>query len=708
MSEEKQVTLPISHFSKSSLILLLRNPLIFKLQYILGVFDFPTTMSGLAGRACHEALKVYYGGHDEVLVPADNPAEARAIAIEYGLNYLEQYPDESIRYGKTGSREAMLKRYMKGMQYYFAEEPEYTSIVLLEKKFNVNITTRYGDQLPLPITVIPDLVDEVEPGVVDVIDTKFTSSFTSHDEEDGTKIIEAMFLKHGVEAFLKKKVRNVIFREIKVTENTRENTGKPQVQDWTVPGDHEAYDIIFYNIFKDACNFIKNPDAIYLPNISDNMDGDQSWLIYSQGLINADMSDVEVMHKVRDVAVVTKKFLASRLDNVENSALLPEERVRVRLAEFGIPVVPQETQVGSSVIQYRFKVSAGVRMNTIKKHKDDIALALQAKGEIRIIAPIPGTSMIGVEVENEVRTIAKLGSYDTFVPMSLSIPIGLDMLGNVVKSSLEEMPHLLVAGTTGSGKSKFLEVVIKSLSQQLPASLLHLVLIDPKRVEFSKFHGLPHLMSPIIYEYEETLHMLYSLTVEMESRYEILQASGKSNITEFNASKRDKKKQLPFVVVVIDEFADLIFRSKEEEKPKGLSYSAWTLGDLQSMAYTRKLDITDMTKKNLIDMLIKNDDETPERKAMSMTVESLITRLAQMGRAAGIHLVIATQQPVVKVVTGIIKANFPTRISFMVTSEINSKVVLDQSGAENLVGRGDMLFLDPKVKGLQRLQGFLS
>lgn len=701
---DKTITLPVTKLSYSAMTQLLRNPIMFKFKYILNVYDGLMSVSGMVGRGCHEALKVYYGGGpDDVLVPVDRD-EAIGVAREWGLKYLEEYPDSGINFGKTGSREEMLKRYARTMDFYFKEEPEYHEIIMCEKKMDAEIKTMDGDVLPLPAVCVPDLVVRNADGTIDIIDTKFVGSYTDHDNEDYIKIIQAMFLFHVLLANNVKADR-VLFREVKTSEN---KDGTDQIRDYAIPCDHSPYHMIFYNLYRDVVKYLSN-DPVFLPNLSDPFDGEQAGLIYAQGLISSDMSDVEVMHKVRDVAFTSKKFVTSRLDNAENTHLLPEERVRIRLAEFGIPVVPQETQVGVSVTQYRFKVSSGVRMSTIKKHKDDIALALAVRGDIRILAPIPGTSMIGVEVENETRTVAKLVDYDVLEPMTLSVPIGIDLLGNIVKCYLDQMPHLLVAGTTGSGKSKFLEVLIKSLSQQLPASLLRLVLIDPKRVEFSKFHGLSHLMSPIIYEYEETLHMLYQLTVEMEKRYELLQASGKSNIAEFNDSKRNKSNCLPFIVVVVDEFADLIFRSKEEEKkPKGLAYSSWTIGDLQSMASSRKIDITDMTKKNLIDVLIKNDDETPERKAMTMTVEGLITRLAQMGRAAGIHLVIATQQPVVKVVTGIIKANFPTRISFMVTSEINSKVVLDQSGAEDLVGKGDMLFLDPKVKGLQRLQGFLS
>lgn len=622
----------------------------------------------MVGRAGHEALKLYYGsGPDDILVSPDD-TEARGQAIEFGMKYLTDFPDEGIRYGKTGTREEMLSRYTQAMQFYFDEEPKYHEVLMCEKKLEAEIVTSQGDMLPLPAVCVPDLVVKNEDGTIDIIDTKFTSSFTDTESEDYIKIIQAEFLFHVLLYAKDIRANRVIFREVKTSKN---KDGTSQIRDYAVPCDHEPYHMIFYNLYRDVVKFLANPDSVYLPNLSDPFDGEQAGLIYTQGLISSDMSDVEVMHKVRDVAMVSKKFITSRLDSVENSHLLPEERVRIRLMEFGIPVEIKETQVGATVTQYRFKVSAGVRMSTIKKHKDDIALALEAKGDVRIIAPIPGTSMIGVEVENETRSVAKLASYDAITPMTTLIPVGVDLDGKVVKAQLTEMPHLLVAGATGSGKSVFLHSLIKSLSTQMPPHLLKMVLIDPKRVELSEFSSLQHLLQPVIYDYDKGMLTLYDLTIEMERRYELLQNAKKRDIDAYNKAKRTTGSRLPYIVVVIDEFADFMLRPKAK-KAKDLH------GD--------------------------EGGQIPD----TITAEMLVVRLAQMARAVGIHLVIATQRPSVNVITGIIKANFPTRIAFMTSSSIDSKVILDQSGAEDLVGKGDMLYLDPKVKGLQRLQGFLA
>lgn len=654
---EKEITLPISHISYSAMAQLLRNPLIFKMKYILGVYENKMGMSGLIGQACHEALKVYYGGNENVKVP-ENKADRIALARDFGMEYLAGVSDSYIKYGKTGSREAMLKGYNQALDFYFAEEPEYHEIIAVEERMEAEIKTDTGDLLPLPIVGIPDLVHRAKDGKVDIIDTKFTTSFTDYDTEDYIKIMQAMFMGHLL--FYAKGIRadRLLFREIKRTAN---QDGMPQVRDYSIPLDHEPYKIIFYNLFKDVVKFLAN-DPIFLPNLSDMFDGEHAGLIYAQGLINADMSDVEVMHKVRDIAFQSKKFIPSRLDNKENANLLPEEKIKMRLAEFGVPVEPQETKIGASVTQYRFKVSAGVRMSTIKKHQADIALALGVKGNITILAPIPGTSLIGVEVENAEKSAIKLSNKD-LVPGTLMLPIGVDVHGKQVRMPLNEMPHLLIAGATGAGKSVLLHSLITALTKQMSPRDLKLVLIDPKRVELSAFAKKPHLEGKVIYEYDQAAETLEELTNEMERRYKILEKAGKRDITEYNNTRRVENTLLPYIVVVIDEFADFMIRAKLDRKKK--------------------------------------------KKVESADLELLVVRLAQMARAVGIHLILATQRPSVDVITGLIKANFPTRIALTTASATDSKIILGVPGAEKLSGKGDMLFNDPSARGVQRLQGYL-
>jgi len=687
--------MPVDRLSYSSLTQLLRNPLIFKLKHVLGVYNSKTGISGMIGRAGHEALKVYYGGHPDISTPM-NSDEARELAIDHGMKYLNEFPDMGIRYGKTGSRESMLKAYTTALQFYFAEEPTYNNILICEEKLEAEIKSTSGSPMPIPVVAVPDLVDECADKTIDIIDTKFVKTFTKYEDEDGEpyedyiKIIQAKFLDRTLKASKGLSAKRVVFREVKYTKNKDEN--EPQIRDYVIPLDHQQYDIIFDNIFLDAVKFLSNPNTVYLPNLSDTYDGNQAGELYAMGLLSSDMSDVEVMHKVKDVALVSKRFVPSRIDRIENKHLNPEEKIKLRLAEFGIPVQPVETKVGASVTQYRFKVSAGIRMTTILKHKADVALAIEAKGEINIIAPIPGTNLIGVEVPNQERNSINLEEKH-LEKDTLSIPIGVDIHGNVVKVPLNEMPHLLIAGATGTGKSVLLHATLTALTKQMHPDHMNLVLIDPKRVELVAFSKTKHLKgSKIIYKYPEAIASLQVLVNEMEWRYGLLEKSKSRDIDSFN---KKGKVRLPYIVVVIDEFADLMMQGKIEERKKKTNRS-------MSNAATRAAVETiarQMAKQGIIYKPKVEDEELA-------SAEELITRLAQMARAVGIHLIIATQRPSVDVITGLIKANFPTRIAMTTASATDSKVILGEEGAEKLNGKGDMILMTPSRPKV-RLQGFM-
>jgi len=692
--------MPVEKMSYSGLTQLLRNPIIYKLKYILGVYDRPTGVSGMVGRAGHEALKVYYGGNKDVATPAD-PQAAQEIAIDYGLQYLVDYPDANIDFGKTGSREGMLKTYAQAMRFYFAEEPVYNEILMCEEKMEATIHTIDGDEMPLPAVGVPDIVHKRKDGGIEIVDVKFVKSFTEYDEEDYIKIVQSQFLWHLLKATKGISADRMLFREVKVTENAKENAGKPQIRDYAVPFSHEQYRIIFYNLYRDVVRFLSNPDAIFLPNLSDPFDGEQAGLLYAQGLLSGDMSDVEVMHKVKDIAYTSKKFVPSRLDSDVNKHLRPEDKIKLRLAEFGIPVEPEETKVGTSVTQYRFKVSAGTTMSRFTKHKADIARAIEAKGEIRILAPIPGTSLVGVEVANESRTTALLSKAE-IIKDTLSLPIGIDVQGAPHLAPLDEMPHLLVAGTTGSGKSVTVRTFLKALTKQLTPTHLHLILIDPKRVELAEWKGDKHLHGgKIAYEYADALLILKGLTDEMENRYKLLEKAKVRNIKEYNDRERmtapeGSRQTLQYIVTVVDEFADLILQGKIASRREKKRES------LQTIVTREK--VTQMAKQFAKMGMAYT---APDPEVEMPTVEEMIVRLAQMARAVGIHLIIATQRPSVDVITGLIKANFPTRIALTTASATDSKVILGVEGAEKLTGKGDMLFMSPGA-GITRLQGFIA
>ncbi|MBI4685356.1 MAG: DNA translocase FtsK [Nitrospirae bacterium] len=316
-----------------------------------------------------------------------------------------------------------------------------------------------------------------------------------------------------------------------------------------------------------------------------------------------------------------------------------------KLADFEVEGKVTQVQAGPVVTMYEFEPAPGVKINKVVSLSDDLALALKAPG-VRV-APISGKSAIGIEVPNKVRetvSLRELISSENFSKghSKLIFALGKDIFGNPVVADLAKMPHLLVAGATGSGKSVSINSMIMSLLYKASPRQVKMLMIDPKLLELSAYEDIPHLISPVITNPKEAAEALRKMVFEMEKRYMLLAEKGARNIEGFNKQVSDEEK-LPYIVIFIDELADLMFTSANE-------------------------------------------------------VEDAIARLAQMARASGIHLILATQRPSVDVITGVIKANFPARISFQVTSRIDSRTILDAQGAEQLLGKGDMLFMLPGIK----------
>ena len=348
-------------------------------------------------------------------------------------------------------------------------------------------------------------------------------------------------------------------------------------------------------------------------------------------------------------------------------AALQERRqiIEETLTSFGVPVRVVSINQGPTITQ--FGVEPGyierrgddgrirrrkVRVSKIQALGKDLALALAAS-PVRIEAPVPGRSIVGIEVPNsEISLVALRGIMESEVFQALDsrlkLALGRDVSGQPMVADLTAMPHLLIAGATGSGKSVCINAIIAALLCQNTHRELRLLLVDPKRVELTNFNGTPHLLSPVVVEVEEVIRALRWVTGEMDERLRLFAQAGVRNIEAYN--KRRNREPLPYIVILIDELADLMMVSPDE-------------------------------------------------------VERLVCRIAQLARATGIHLVMATQRPSVDVVTGLIKANFPARISFAVTSQVDSRVVLDTGGAEKLLGRGDMLYMASDSSKLVRLQG---
>jgi len=349
-------------------------------------------------------------------------------------------------------------------------------------------------------------------------------------------------------------------------------------------------------------------------------------------------------------------------------ARLQRQIIEETLANFGVPAQVVEVRHGPTVTQFGVepgfierKAANGmllrrkVRVGRIAALANDLALALAAPS-IRIEAPVPGRPLVGIEVPNRRASLVNLRSVmeaDAFrrIQSPLRVALGQDVSGQAVAADLASMPHLLIAGATGSGKSVCINALIACLLMGNTPEGLRLVLVDPKRVELVNFNGIPHLLAPVVVEVDQTVAMLRWLCQEMDRRYKEFAQAGVRHIEGFNvAAGRRRSERMPYLCVFIDELADLMMVAPDE-------------------------------------------------------VERSICRLAQMGRATGIHLVIATQRPSVDVVTGLIKANFPARIAFAVSSQVDSRVILDASGAEQLLGRGDMLYMSPEANRLVRLQG---
>ena len=322
-----------------------------------------------------------------------------------------------------------------------------------------------------------------------------------------------------------------------------------------------------------------------------------------------------------------------------------------KLKDFGVVGKVEGISPGPVITTYEFAPAPGVKINKIVSLADDLALGLKAES-VRIVGSIPGKAALGIEIPNPERHIVYFKDIvggETFqkAVSRLSIGLGMDVVGHPVVANLAKMPHLLIAGATGAGKSVGINTIIGSILMKSTPAEVRMLMVDPKRIELSAYEDIPHLLHPVVVDPKLASRALQWAVREMERRYQLMEEARVKSLASYNEVAEEK---LPLIVIIIDELADL--------------------------------------------MMVSSRD-----------VEDAVARLAQMARAAGMHLILATQRPSVDVLTGLIKANFPTRISFKVSSKIDSRTILDTSGAEHLLGAGDMLFLPPGVAKLQRIHG---
>lgn len=327
------------------------------------------------------------------------------------------------------------------------------------------------------------------------------------------------------------------------------------------------------------------------------------------------------------------------------------KQLEQKLKNFGVSGKVVGISPGPVVTTYEYSPAPGIKINKIVGLADDLALGLKAQS-VRVVGSVPGKAALGIEIPNEIRQIVyirELIAAEAYRANShkLSIALGLDVVGNLAMANLAKMPHLLIAGATGAGKSVGINTIIASILYNATPEEVRFLMVDPKRIELSGYEGIPHLLHPVVVDPKLASRALNWAVREMERRYRLLEEARVKSFDTYNETQNEK---LPYIVVIVDELADL--------------------------------------------MMVASKD-----------VEAAIARLAQMARAAGIHLILATQRPSVDVLTGLIKANFPTRISFKVSSKIDSRTILDASGAEHLLGAGDMLLLAPGTSQIKRIHG---
>jgi DNA segregation ATPase FtsK/SpoIIIE, S-DNA-T family len=379
----------------------------------------------------------------------------------------------------------------------------------------------------------------------------------------------------------------------------------------------------------------EEPELAEQPSLFDVVEGDDDAAVYT-------LPDRGLLRRGKGVSG----------DGAERTAHIAETLVGA-LANFGVDATVVGEIAGPRVTRYELRLAPGTKVSKVAGLKDDLSYAL-ATTEIRILAPIPGKQAVGVEVPNHSPNIVTLGDIFDDLPATaspLSVWLGKDISGNAVWADLARMPHLLIAGTTGSGKSGCINTILSSTLLRATPDEVRMILIDPKRIELGFYESIPHLLTPVVSSPKTAAAALANVVGEMERRYERMSHVRARSLPEMNRALRGRgERPLPYLLVVIDELADLMMISPQD-------------------------------------------------------VEDAIIRLAQKSRAVGIHLVLATQRPSVDVITGMIKANVPSRIAFAVSSQTDSRVILDQSGAESLLGQGDMLFKPLGTSRLQRVQG---
>ena len=595
----------------------LNNQIQFKKRYIAKVYDEPSSPALVVGKAMHKMIEERLKG------------QSIEVAIQSGLQEIENIADYEIDYGKTGSREKIIDQYQKLSTIVINELPTYDDILAIEDRVECELSIR-NKKIPMKgyIDLVRDLGDALE-----IVDWKSVTSYSDEDTENWAYLIQSWIYVQLIEFKYKKPVSRVVFKEIKKTIN---RDGMPQIKDYVLDrhGIEEANDVIG-RVVKAVSDYVDNPNATYFPNPRDMMNGAQSMHIVAQmeGVTVRTVHTTERREKFAPVNTVVAEDIAS--DDGSETDL-----IKGKLVEFGIGGRVEKVIKSNTVDTYMFRPNRGVKMSKIATMGDDLSLALGSDA-VRVIAPVYGTKTVGIEVPHE-QSFPKFDGKAT----SYQIPIGVDTMNNVIYDDIAKMPHMLIGGQTGSGKSVFLRNIIQSLTN------CQVDIIDMKGLDFED------LGKNIISEVPAALMLIKKLVHLMDERYKNKRV---------NAKRR---------VLIIDEYADLVMQTGKEKHEIGVFDENGKLKTKTTTIDTRK------------------------------QLETDLARILQKGRAANINVIIATQRPSADIVAPIIKANCPVKACLRVATAKNSEIILDESGGERLLGKGDMLYLGSGMVKPVRVQCF--
>lgn len=653
LGEQKGVdNFPLDHYSYSSFVKFSTNPIMFKVNYMNGDrIENKRSASSVLGNAFHTAMSAYY---EAIEIVKDDPI---CEGLEAGMEFIDEYNDNFIEWSTTiSTKQKMQDLFAHAYRSYLeSKENENVTVVSCEELIEGLVSVEWKGnqvQLPVPLKGYVDKIVRTPDGRLKIVDYKTTQKFSDLEKIDGSKILQAIQYYFLVYHRYEKPPYSIVFEEVKITKN---RDGSPQLRQYEIVyEENDQFFDFYFRFYQDVTDAI-NGKSVFVPNIHSFFDNEVAMIAYIHRLDEEeDQANQMKKLKVDNITDLLRKKIENagsmrKLLKTAEKKFIEAKSLNYHLMEIHERIQKKLLEHGM-VIKYDSKVE-GYSFD-MYRYSPSIGLKMSrlkdycldveqviGKSGVRILAPITNSTLVGFEIPRNERR------FPDVKPPSLGfdIAIGVDIYGEVFRFDIRKAPHLLVAGATGSGKSVFLNSLIHQLAD---IDNVELHLFDPKMVELSQFRDIAS-------EYQDDIEGVYlaleELRVEMNNRYSILSKAKVRNIEEY-------KGDMPYKFVVIDEFGDLTISGMKD-------------GNMN----------------------------------LSKEIQKNILVLAQKARAAGIHLILATQRPSVDIITGSIKANFPCKVGFRMAKEVDSKVLLDQGGAEKLLGKGDMLFSSDQ--GIVRLQG---